>query len=243
MPLVQLNNASFGYRRRSVIAGVSCVVEAGRCLGIYGPNGVGKSTLLRGMTGLLAPLTGTVDVAPGMRFGYLPQQRAGESHWPMTSLDAASMAISAQARFGFLRGRQERVLSRMDELGVVELAGRPFFQLSGGQQQRVLLAGAFAADPSVLVLDEPMSGVDAGARELLIEHLQRAKANGLAILIVSHDVADLLALADTALLLEPAADAGKPSRGVSIAADDIVSRLTAGRSGFNRQPAWQGAAS
>ena len=235
MPLVQLHNASFGYRRRTVVAGVSCAVNAGQCLGIYGPNGVGKSTLLRGMTGLLRPLASAIDVAPGTRFGYLPQQRVGESHWPMTAFDAASMATSAQTRFGFLGGRQADVLNQMGDLGVADLARRPFYQLSGGQQQRVLLAGALAAEPSVLVLDEPMSGVDAGARQLLIDHLSDAKAKGLAILVVSHDVTDLLALADKALLLEPAAEAGRPANATLIAADEIVDRLTAGRSVHSRR--------
>ena len=152
--LVDVADAAFGYRRHLVVAGVSCAVERGRCLGVYGPNGSGKTTLLRGLTGLLAPTAGRVRLAAGMRFGYLPQQRAGDPHWPMTALDAASMDLSARARWGVVgRAARAAALGRMAELGVADLARRPFFQLSGGQQQRVMLAGALADDPDALLLD------------------------------------------------------------------------------------------
>lgn len=225
MPLVQLTDASFGYRRRPVVAGVSCALDGGRCLGIYGPNGIGKSTLLRGITGLLRPLAGLVRLQPRIQFGYLPQQRAAESHWPMTALDAASMAVSVRTRFGFVRRQRPRVLQSLAALGVAGLARRPFFNLSGGQQQRVLLAGALAAEPSVLVLDEPMNGIDVSARQSLVGHLRHAKQNGMAILLVSHDVADLLELADSVLLLEPAADVVAPSSARPMSPSAILDRL------------------
>src|SRR5688572_29680699 len=102
MPLIHLSNVTLGYRGQAVLADVSCAIDRGRCLGVYGPNGAGKSTLLRGVTRLLRPMRGTIDIAADVRFGYLPQQRVGESHWPMTALDAACMATSARSRFGFV---------------------------------------------------------------------------------------------------------------------------------------------
>lgn len=225
MSLIQILNASFGYRQRLVVAGASCAVKRGACLGVYGPNGVGKSTLLRGITGLLRPSAGSVTFNAGIRFGYLPQQRASESHWPMTTLDAACIGISAHRRFGWVSRHKSRVLDQLDEMGVRNLARQPFFQLSGGQQQRVLLAGALAADPQVLLLDEPMSGIDARARDLLLDRLTRAKQDGLAVVLVSHDVTDLLALSDENMILDPAADAGGPSTSRLCPVTDLVARI------------------
>ena len=195
---------------------------------MYGPNGAGKSTLLRGVTGLIPPAAGAVTVAPGTRFGYLPQQRAAEAHWPMTALDAAAMASSARRRFGFVGGvARRRVRQRMEELGVADLARRPFFQLSGGQQQRVMLAGALADEPDALLLDEPTGGLDARSRGLLLDRLSAAKRGGLALVLVSHEPADLLALADDAVLLEPAEEARAPSAAQSMSPAELFDRLIA----------------
>ena len=226
--LVAVLAAAFGYRGRPVVAGASCRIVRGRCLGVYGPNGAGKSTLLRGVTGLLAPVAGSVAVAPGTRFGYLPQQRAAEAHWPMSALDAASLATSARRRLGFVGpAARARVRERMAELGVADLARGPFFQLSGGQQQRVMLAGALADEPDALLLDEPTGELDVRSRDLLLGHLAAAKAGGLALVLVSHEPADLLALADDAVLLEPGEQADAPSTARSVVPAELFEQLVA----------------
>src|SRR4051812_24477389 len=105
--LVEVTNATFGYQKRPVVQVESLALRAGRCLGIFGPNGAGKTTLVRGVTGLLAPMSGTVVRGEPelLRFGYLPQHRAMELHWPMTGFDAAAMALSALRRMGRVGGR------------------------------------------------------------------------------------------------------------------------------------------
>src|SRR5439155_25112157 len=116
---------------------------------------------------------------PEVRVGYLPQQRQVELHWPMSGLDAASLAVSSRRRFGWVRRIGGRVRDHMKLLGVEHLARRAFARLSGGQQQRLLLAGALADDPDVLVLDEPTEGLDLSSRDLFLSALRDAIAQGL----------------------------------------------------------------
>src|SRR6266478_2781289 len=110
--LVEILSAQFGYDDRPVVQVDHLSLHPSRCLGIFGPNGVGKTTLVRGLTGLLPPLSGTVTRTLKINFGYLPQHRAMELHWHMTGLDAASMALSAQKRFGWI-GNHARVRDAM----------------------------------------------------------------------------------------------------------------------------------
>src|SRR4051812_12854378 len=172
--LVEVRDAVFGYGERPIVRVDALHLRAGRCLGIFGPNGAGKTTLVRGVTGLLAPMSGTVVRGESelLRFGYLPQHRAMELHWPMTGFDAAAMALSALRPMGRIGGRDTgRVREAMTAMDVHTLARRPFAKLSGGQQQRLLLAGALATEPNVLVLDEPTDGLDVRSHEGLLNVL------------------------------------------------------------------------
>src|SRR5689334_2768014 len=122
--LVEITGATFGYQRRPVVRVESLALHAGRCLGVFGPNGAGKTTLVRGMTGLLAPMTGSVRRGgnDSLRFGYLAQHRAMELHWPMTGFDAAAMALSAARRLGRIRRRDaDMVRTAMDRMQVRSL--------------------------------------------------------------------------------------------------------------------------
>src|SRR2546423_6796127 len=135
--LIEVESAAIGYEGRAVVRVEKLEVRAGRCMGIFGPNGSGKTTLVRGITGLLPPLSGRVARVEGeLRFGYMPQQRAMELHWPMTGFDAAAMAVSARRPFGWIGrwvGRDPGIVrTAMRELGVESLEPRPVAQLSGG---------------------------------------------------------------------------------------------------------------
>jgi ABC-type Mn2+/Zn2+ transport system ATPase subunit len=209
--LVELSGAVFGYGDRPVVHVEALGLESARCLGVFGPNGAGKTTLIRGVTGLLSPMYGGVSRHGNVRFGYLPQHRTLELHWPMTAFDAAAMATSARRAFGWVGGARQHVLRSMERLGVRDLAGRPFARLSGGQQQRLLLAGALASEPTILVLDEPTDGLDVHSRRTLLKLLRELTAEGLSTVIISHEVEDLLFLCHEVAWLHPGEGPGRPS--------------------------------
>jgi ABC-type Mn2+/Zn2+ transport system ATPase subunit len=199
------------------------------------------------MTGLLAPLAGKVEqdsttanaddqhgkkASGALRIGYLPQHRAMELHWPRSGLDAAAMATSARRLFGRLGARETKsVLAMMQTLGVEDLAHRPFSRLSGGQQQRLLLAGALAADPHLLVLDEPTDGLDVQSTQKLLELLRDFIAKGLSCVIISHEVEDLLYLAQDVAWLHPAQAFGEASHVEIITPQGLAQRMLGARAG------------
>lgn len=124
--LIEVKHAAFGYRRKPVIEAAAIGLAAGRSVGIFGPNGSGKTTLVRGLTGLLMPLSGAVERTAGLRLGYLPQHRALELHWPMSGFDAASLAASAYRPLGRIAGERRAILDSMRSFDVEALAGRSF---------------------------------------------------------------------------------------------------------------------
>lgn len=225
--LIEVVDALFGYRGRPVVQTESIRLCQGRCLGVFGPNGSGKTTLVRGLTGLLKPMNGRVIYGPRPRISYLPQHRAMDLHWPMTTLDAACLAISAYQRGGWLGGRQKQVSRWLERLDVDKLAKKSFSKLSGGQQQRALLAGALAVEPTLLVLDEPTDGLDVRSRQILVEVLNEQKERGLCTVVISHDVEELMRLADDAVCLTPADGADQPSEAQAIAPADLLARVAA----------------
>ena len=227
MTLIQVQNAMFGYGRKPVVRVDSLELQFGKCLGIFGPNGAGKTTLVRGITGLLPMMSGRVERQSGveLRLGYLPQHRAMELHWPMTGFDAAAMSISAARLFGWVRRDASAVLASMRNLGVESLKHRPFGKLSGGQQQRLLLAGALAAEPNILVLDEPTDGLDVQSRRALLDLLADCAERGLCTVVISHDVEDLLQLSDEIAWLHPAEQAGESSSCESISPEHFAERM------------------
>jgi ABC-type Mn2+/Zn2+ transport system ATPase subunit len=224
--LVEATDVTFGHGRRPVVRANHLTLRAGRCLGVFGPNGSGKTTLVRGLLGLLQPMSGRVVRKP-VRAGYLPQHRAIEAHWPMSAADAASMAVSSRKHLGWVGREAGKVREAMRTMAVDHLARRQFAKLSGGEQQRVLLAGALASAPDVLVLDEPTDGLDLRSRRELLDALVPLAAGGLATLIVSHDLEDLAYLCDEVAMLHPGEEAGRPSDVELVAINRFSERLAA----------------
>jgi len=211
-PLLELADCTLGYARRAVVCVDRLAVHPARCLGVFGPNGSGKTTLLRAIAGLLKPMTGEIRRVPRLRVGYLPQLRTIDPTWPMSGLDAASLAASSRSLPGWVgRGRRRAIRRRMEQLAVRDLAHRPFRTLSGGQQQRILLAGVLAIDPQLLLLDEPTDGLDLRSRDLLVETLRQEKQAGLGIVLITHDPEELAMLADDVVHLHVPDAPGEPS--------------------------------
>jgi ABC-type Mn2+/Zn2+ transport system ATPase subunit len=186
---VALERADVGYRRRGLFHGVSVAVVPGDFLAIVGPNGGGKTTLLRSLLGVLQLRGGERQEEPGLAVGYVPQRDQVDPIWPLTAQEVALMGRARLVPPGRRAGPTDRaaVAEALGRVGVAELAGRPYRDLSGGQRQRTLIARALAAEPKLLALDEPTSGMDpAGELDLmeLLRDLNRER--GLAVVMVSH---------------------------------------------------------
>lgn len=188
--LVQFKGACLGYGRRAVLTGVDLTVARGDFLGVLGPNGSGKSTILKTLLGLIRPLKGKVSVLGAPRFGYVPQKEKLDVIYPLSAREVAAMGTYRRFEpLALLRGsaREELVRRALRECGALELAERRYSDLSGGQRQRVLIARALAAEPDLLVLDEPLAGIDVPTQKALLKLFKDFKERkGLTILMVSH---------------------------------------------------------
>ena len=188
MTLVSATDLTVGYAGRAVLTGVTFTVDPGQRLGVLGPNGGGKSTLLRALLGELTPLGGLLELSA--RCSVVPQTERSRLDYPVTALDVAVMGSVSRLPWWRRPGRRERAraLAALAEVGLEELAGRAFGELSGGQRQRVLVARALVQDAGVVLLDEPFSGVDATSADVLSALIDRLAAEGRGVLIATHDV-------------------------------------------------------
>jgi ABC-type Mn2+/Zn2+ transport system ATPase subunit len=188
MTLVSAHDLALGYNGRAVLDGVAFTVEPGQRLGVLGPNGGGKSTLLRALLGELAPLAGRLEISA--RCSVVPQTERSRLDYPVSALDVAVMGAIAGLPWWRRPGRRERAraLAALAEVQLHELAARPFGELSGGQRQRVLVARALVQDARLVLLDEPFTGVDAASAEVLTALIDRLAAEGRGVLIATHDV-------------------------------------------------------
>ena len=196
--LLVCRDVSLGYEGQSVLEHLDLTIRRGDYLCIVGDNGSGKSTLLRGLLGLIQPLSGEIWRSPELRqgsLGYLPQQTRAQRDFPATVWEVVlSGCLNRKGmRFFYSSAQKSAALMNMGKLGILELKDQCYRDLSGGQQQRVLLARALCATRKMLLLDEPVSGLDPKVTaELygLIEQLNRE--DGITILMISHDIAAAL---------------------------------------------------
>lgn len=189
--LARVEDVSVGWGRRVVLRGVSFELRRGDYLGLVGPNGSGKSTLLRTLLGLAAPLAGSVIRTAAWRAGYVPQRDTLEPLFRFRALEVVAMAAHSGSWLPVLRNAERRRAAReaLEAVGMGDRADSVFRDLSGGQKQRVLIARALAAAPSVLVLDEPGTGMDIAAEADLLELVRRLRdERHLAVVLVSHSL-------------------------------------------------------
>lgn len=186
--LVLAEGLAVGYGGPPVLRDVSFRLPAGTSLGVLGPNGGGKTTLFRALTGELAPSSGTVSLAS--RPAYVAQTDRTRLDFPVSALDVALMGALAHGRWWLPPRRADRAAAR-SALARVGLAGHEdarFGELSGGQRQRTLLARALVQDAPVLLLDEPLAGVDPASGERIEALFAELTAEGRTLLVSTHDV-------------------------------------------------------
>ena len=187
--LARTRDLAAGYGRRPAIEDVTFEVEAGKRVALLGPNGGGKTTLLRVLLGELRPMRGTVEVQG--RGATVPQTERSRLDFPVSALDVALMG--ALPRLPWWRrpghGDREAALGALERVGVAERARDTFGDLSGGQRQRVLIARGLVQDARLLLLDEPFSGLDVPAARSLEALIGELAAEGRGIVIATHDLA------------------------------------------------------
>ncbi|GHS86467.1 zinc ABC transporter ATP-binding protein [Synergistales bacterium] len=194
MALVTCRDASFSYEGNTAVSGLNFEVERGDYLCIVGENGSGKSTLIKGLLRLKTPLSGSVSMSNGLKaneIGYLPQQTAAQKDFPASAYEV--ILSGRLSRLGILpfysRADKTAAEENMKRLSIENLRNRCYRELSGGQQQRVLLARALCATKKLLILDEPVAGLDPViTRELYSEIDKINREIGLTIIMVSHDI-------------------------------------------------------
>ena len=193
--VVELENVSFSFNGADVLSDVNLSIQPGDFLAVLGPNGGGKTTLLKLMLGLIAPQKGEVRLfgappAQGLeRVGYMPQHSEGAVEFPITVLEVALMGLLGRRSLGWRHGKQDVARARraLERVGVADLAGRRISSLSGGQRQRVFIARALVTEPALLLLDEPTASVDPDGRGKLYEVLKELNRD-ITIVVVSHDL-------------------------------------------------------
>ena len=227
-PLVELAGVSVGYGAEVVLDDVTLAVERSDFLALAGPNGAGKTTLLRVIAGILRPRRGRVDRRPAVRIGYVPQERNLDPVFPFTALDVVLQGRIALLRpWSRLRPADRAVARRAMSLAGVEALGRAqFAELSGGQKQRVLIARALAAEPGLLLLDEPTSGTDPAAERALMDLLRELHGAGdLAIVMASHNLGLIGNYARRFAVVDRERGVFRVGPSAEILTDDVLSRL------------------
>lgn len=187
--LVRFEQVDLGYGRHTVLSDLNLTLHAGGNLAIVGPNGCGKTTLLKALLGILRPQRGRITRDPAVRFGYVPQRQFVDEVYPFTALEIALMGryplLGVCARPG---SRDHAFVRRcLEHVGIADLASQPYRELSGGQKQRVLIARALAGEPAVLVLDEPTNDMDLGSEQAIMELVRQLReSDGVTVIMVSH---------------------------------------------------------
>jgi ABC-type Mn2+/Zn2+ transport system ATPase subunit len=186
--LVRLDRVTCRYGAEPVLVNVDLAVAPGEFVGVVGPSGSGKTTLLRTIMGTVTPVVGTVRRRPGVSLAYVPQTETVNWNFPVTVGECVLMARRGRTLPWPSRAERAEVSRILDRLGIGNLEGRHIRQLSGGQQQRVFIARALLRRPELLLMDEPTAGVDVKTRHEILHVLHELNADGLAIVLTTHDL-------------------------------------------------------
>lgn len=200
MELIKCSDLALGYEGKTVAEHISFTVSEGEYLCIVGENGSGKSTLVKTLLGLQQPLSGTIEkhFAKGSSIGYLPQQTPVQKDFPATVEEIVRSGFLARSGLRPFYSKEEKLVAaeKMERLGITALKKRCYRELSGGQQQRVLLARALCATGNLLLLDEPVAGLDPKVTNDMYELIKALNRDDkITIIMVSHDISAVFSYA------------------------------------------------
>ena len=193
MSLLTIRNLSTGYDSHIIVENLNFSVNAGDYLCIVGENGSGKTTLMKTLLHLQEPISGQILFGDGLKnneIGYLPQQTAVQKDFPASVREIVLSGCQGRCGLRPFYNREEKKLAEdsMERMGITSLEKRCYRELSGGQQQRVLLARALCAARKILLLDEPVSGLDPKVTAGMYDLIQKLNRDGITIIMISHDI-------------------------------------------------------
>ena len=192
--MLSVSGLTLGYENRTIIEGLNFTVHEGDYLCVVGENGSGKSTLMKTLLGLQKPMGGSITFGEGLRkneIGYLPQQTVVQRDFPASVREIVLSGCQSQSGWRPFYSKEQKQLAEknMERMGIRDYAKRCYRELSGGQQQRVLLARALCATQKILLLDEPVAGLDPKVTAEMYELISRLNGEGITIIMISHDIA------------------------------------------------------
>ncbi len=193
MALINVKDVSLGYEGKPIVTDLNFQVNKGDYLCIVGENGSGKSTLMKTLLGQKTVHSGKIEFSDGLKqneIGYLPQQTQVQKDFPASVREVVMSGCLNSSRFNpfYTKTQKKQATEIMEKLGITELSNKCYRELSGGQQQRVLLARALCATKKLLVLDEPVAGLDPVVTKNLYRLISDINNEGITVIMVSHDI-------------------------------------------------------
>ncbi len=191
--ILKCENLTLGYDGRAVVENLNFEINSGDYLCIVGENGSGKSTLMRTLLNLQSPISGTIETGDGLKrneIGYLPQQTVVQRDFPASVWEIVLSGNLSRAGLKPFYSKEDKARAKenIEKMGITHLTKRCYRELSGGQQQRVLLARALCATKKLLLLDEPVSGLDPKVTAEMYSLIEELNKNGITIIMISHDI-------------------------------------------------------
>ena len=235
--LVSFEEAALGYGNTPALSGLTLDVDGGQALALVGPNGGGKTTLMRAVVGTCSILSGRVEVNAA-RIGLVPQSADLDLTFPVSAAEVVTMGLIAEAGWGkrITADMRRRVSAALERVNLADRATRRFGTLSGGQRQRVLVARALVARPELVMMDEPFNGLDAPSRDIITGLIAELTADGVGVIVSTHDLSlardvcsQACVLASRLVALGPTDEALAPevlARAYGSSADEAIAALS-----------------
>ncbi len=208
-PVITLDHVHVAWDHDLILHGLNATIPHGQCVAVTGPNGAGKSTLMKAILGTASISSGDITLfgtsiqkrstIPWQRIGYVPQRASSGGAIASSCIEVVSSGLLGTRKWWHSPGDRTKAMEALRAVGLAHRAKDPLNILSGGQQQRVLIARALVRKPELLIMDEPMAGIDASSRARLAEICQEAKDQGVTILLVLHELGELAPVLDREL--------------------------------------------